>query len=613
MSSISLLSWQGYVFGQAGCNPPQKPDEGKQYIDDLGSKDPKNGWRIRLRAEEGVLRVLRSIIGGEKRVNIINELLKNLASGDYEKRKAIIRILVILLRSEKSDSSLFSEPSLRQRIADAFIRIFDQSAWGIKELLVSGLSALVKRGLPEELNSKIFFLLIASAKSNNWRIRAASFENLGSLFKSGLITLNLQKQIEAKKNEVIPALIAVIKGSHSDGVVKLIVAKLLIKLGARKQTISVLMAALEDNNSSVRQTAAEALRELKVKEAISSFFKHSKYGRRRNRVAKFLENLRELKIREAIPALIAALNNPEWVVRKAAAEALGKLKAREAIPALIAALKDNDSDVRQVAAKALGELNAQEAIPALITALKDNDAWVRVATAVALRKLKAREAIPALIAALKDSYKYVGLQAAKALRELKAREAIPALIAALKDNDNNGVRYMATKALGELKVREAIPALIVALRDSYIYVRGAAAEALGELKVREAIPALITALEKDNNSGVRYMATKALGKLNVQEAISALIAALKDNDSDVRQAAAKALGELKAREAIPALITALEKDNNSGVRQATAEALGKLKAQEAIPALSAALEDKDNNWQIKWAALEALREIRAAR
>ncbi|KAF0135045.1 MAG: hypothetical protein FD145_183 [Candidatus Saganbacteria bacterium] len=264
MFSVNLLPFQVYAFGQAGCNPPQKPDEVKQYIDDLGSKNQKNGWRIRLRGEDGLLRVLRSNMGGEKRVNIINELLKNLASGDYEKRKAIIRILVILLRSEKSDSPLFSEPSLRQRVADTFIRIFDQSAWGIKELLVLGLSTLVKRGLPDELSSRIFFLLVASAKSNNWRIRTASIESLGSLFKSNLITLNLQKQIEDKKNEVIPVLIAVMKDSHSDGVVKLVVAKILVKLGDREQAIPALIAALNSPEWFIRKAAADALRKLQV-------------------------------------------------------------------------------------------------------------------------------------------------------------------------------------------------------------------------------------------------------------------------------------------------------------------------------------------------------------
>ena len=47
-----------------------------------------------------------------------------------------------------------------------------------------------------------------------------------------------------------------------------------------------------------------------------------------------------------IQKLIALLNDPSWVTRRSAVQALGKLGAKEAIPQLIALLNDPDDDVR---------------------------------------------------------------------------------------------------------------------------------------------------------------------------------------------------------------------------------------------------------------------------
>src|SRR6516162_9321846 len=84
-----------------------------------------------------------------------------------------------------------------------------------------------------------------------------------------------------------------------------------------------------------------------------------------------------------VAALIQRLKdkNTNVKVRRNAALALGFIKAnqKEAVPALVAALKDPDGGVRRIAIGVLGMigLGAKEAVPALIAALKDPDAGVR--------------------------------------------------------------------------------------------------------------------------------------------------------------------------------------------------------------------------------------------
>src|SRR4028118_350071 len=60
----------------------------------------------------------------------------------------------------------------------------------------------------------------------------------------------------------------------------------------------------------------------------------------------------------AIPALMAALQDKNLLVRRSAAEALTQI-GRPAIPALVKALKDSDANVRSMAAYALASIGAE--------------------------------------------------------------------------------------------------------------------------------------------------------------------------------------------------------------------------------------------------------------
>ncbi len=128
---------------------------------------------------------------------------------------------------------------------------------------------------------------------------------------------------------------------------------------------------------------------------------------------------------QALAPLAAALRDPEWVVREAAALALRQMgpKALPALPALLGAAereKTGDAWTAETdAARGLLDRRA-EAVPVLAGGLKDPDRDVRRACALALGKAgaEARPAEGALVQAGRDADEGVRQAAGEALRRL---------------------------------------------------------------------------------------------------------------------------------------------------------------------------------------------------
>lgn len=127
----------------------------------------------------------------------------------------------------------------------------------------------------------------------------------------------------------------------------------------------------------------------------------------------------------AVAPLIAVLSDPNPVVRKNAAWAIGEIRGghqanREAaIEPLITLLrKDESREARKWAAWALGEICDRRAVSDLIDALDDAHGEVRAAVAEALGEIKDRRAIRPLTKALKDHYLPVRRKARNAISQI---------------------------------------------------------------------------------------------------------------------------------------------------------------------------------------------------
>ena len=198
-----------------------------------------------------------------------------------------------------------------------------------------------------------------------------------------------------------------------------------------------------------------------------------------------------------VNALIEALKDTDKDVRDTALQALVQMREPRIFEPLVAALRDADADVREHAAFGLGQLRDARAVEPLGAAIKDVNASVREQVVFALGQLRAVSAVEPLSTALHDASNDVREQAAFALGQIRDRRAVEPLISALKDEKPN-VREQAAFALGQLRDAKAVEALVIALKDANADVREQAAFALGQIRDARAIDGLTAALKDAN-------------------------------------------------------------------------------------------------------------------
>ena len=165
--------------------------------------------------------------------------------------------------------------------------------------------------------------------------------------------------------------------------------------------------------------------------------------------------LGERQVVQAVPALIAALREPE-PVRLSAARALGRIRDSRAVPALIVLLKDDYPEIREAAAYALGEINDRRAIQPLVVAMKNGNE----AAGPALASI-GEPAVSALVASLAEAD---GSRAAtQALIKIGRPAAGPLILAFTTYTDAS--RISVARALAEIDDPHITDALNAALRN----------------------------------------------------------------------------------------------------------------------------------------------------
>ena len=336
-------------------------------------------------------------------------------------------------------------------------------------------------------------------------------------------------------------------------------------------------------------------------------------------------------------ALVGALGDSSWRVRRAAVQGLATAADGSAVDALVAAVREQHRDpaVLNAAISALARTD-QDVVPPLVELLASSreDADVRTYAALALGLLEDHRAVPALVAALDDSDANVRYHAIEALGRIGARETATVLASVAETRDFS-IAFAALDALALIGEPSVAPRILPLLEDPLLQV--AAADALGRLGSEEATAPLaalvgrpttpVTAvagalallhdrLEEQHGAGmiVSNLARAVLTPDAARHLVGALDKARESErhglvvvlgwiDADgVEAALARALAHLDVRRlaadilarrgapAIEPLLGALDSDDVE-VRKAAATALGGIGDSRALPALIALLDD----------------------
>lgn len=240
--------------------------------------------------------------------------------------------------------------------------------------------------------------------------------------------------------------------------------------------------------------------------------------------------------------------DPDPVVRRAAAVALGASRDPLAVPTLLAALSDADDQVRGLAAQGLGKIGDPSAAPALVDAMSRGTALLagQDRAGPALVAIGAYSQVRRLQALAVSVDPRIAACALETLGELGDAADVPRVLKALARPDE-GVRVAAVDALADLA---RLPAARAQEEACGPWGRaGVLTDAdMAELKARKAPDCGLSALMGavlDPLAQVRAAAAHALGILGDPRAFGQLFLAAGDPDPSVAQAARVALGRSK--------------------------------------------------------------------
>lgn len=320
---------------------------------------------------------------------------------------------------------------------------------------------------------------------------------------------------------------------------------------------------------------------------------------------------------QVVPQLRQLLDDPDWRVRLAAADAI--VQTGEELDAARDVLLEGLGRERGYVAsgRALNQIG-ESAMPAVLKALASEDTKTRRGAVFSLGMTwsiaQLDDRITALLKVLSvDREAEVRGQAAVAVATLirqdevgsdLTKQAIEALTAALAD-PSPVVRSRTVFAIGTIGhgAHQAIPALIFLLGDEDSEIRGSVANTLGILASPHQFVRGRIIIGDGGSEG------RASPELAAQ-AIAALIATLSDVSPTVRTRAARGISYIgaEAREAVPALTAQLE-DAESEPRWWAATALAKLEPDSAaaIAVLNEAVADGNSGWKSK--ASRLLKEL----
>lgn len=218
--------------------------------------------------------------------------------------------------------------------------------------------------------------------------------------------------------------------------------------------------------------------------------------------------------------LAEQLTHPDESARLHAAQTLSREESLASGSALLPALKDTSWRVRRAAVHGVSRRAAPDAIAALLSSVReDHHNLSLLNSALQVLALTDVDTLSPLVEILQDSDPDLRLQAALALGEQRDRRAVAPLMDALNDPDMN-VRYHIIEALGKLRAIESAEALasIAGTRDFFLAFP--ALESLMQIGDARVVSGIVPLLDDEL---LREPAAVALGKLGDEQAVEPLV------------------------------------------------------------------------------------------
>ncbi len=319
--------------------------------------------------------------------------------------------------------------------------------------------------------------------------------------------------------------------------------------------VQPLIRTLRDSDRAVREAATSSLTALGQPAVLSlGFCLQDSNLQVQETAACILSTIADEQVFEP---LMAALLNPNWIVRMSAAKGLARIQNPEAIPTLVLLLQDKVPTVRDEAINALKAIG-EASVPSLLEGLQDPNWKIRLRSVEALAILGPPTAVQPLMTLIQqDSDTTIRQDAIRALGQIGDSQAVDLLLTSLH---NPSLRLPAIEALGNIRSSEAVPALITLVESLPTEAYEGRMEGCTDPKFKEDLPPLEAAV-------------KALANIGDPRAIPTLIQALRS--TLLCQEAASALTHF-GQAALKPLQQVYKTTQQDNIRRHVLEALAEL-------------------------------------
>lgn len=306
----------------------------------------------------------------------------------------------------------------------------------------------------------------------------------------------------------------------------------------------------------------------------------------------------------AMDDVLAALGDPDGVVRAKACELLGRIGRTAAVPALFELLCDPNPRVSHAALGAIQALGGELAESLAVSAASSDDNRLARQAFRVIGYFGFVSGIDALVKGMGSSDPALRELAVHSLGYIDDPRALGAVLTAANSPEPR-MRAAAMRSLGHTTVDAAGPRLMEALDDDDAWVRYYACQSLGRLHHEDSAPAIARRLA-DPAGQVRVSAIEAMSQLQSPAALGFLMSGARSADDDVRRACITGMAIARRAETLPLVLEATAA-TDAATRLVATSALAGFEAPEVAPRLSA-LAIADHDEAVRYAALAALGE-----